>query len=103
LQNVARALGPDEWLGFFVVMSDVLVDSFDQLGHAGEHASAQTLTTPSRSTATCRRCCYYDIATNTWTQSGSKVYNDRSDEESWVRLPDGRVMTYTFVSWFQLQ
>jgi len=27
----------------------------------------------------------------------------RSDEESWVRLPDGRVMTYTFVSLFQLQ
>ena len=45
----------------------------------------------------------YDIATNTWTQSGSKVYNDRSDEESWVRLADGRVMTYTFVSLFQLQ
>jgi len=45
-----------------------------------------------------RRCCYYDIATNTWTQSSSKVYNDRSDEESWVRLADGRVMTYTFVS-----
>jgi len=43
LQDVARALGPDEWLGFFVVMSDVLVDGFDQLGHAGEHASAQTL------------------------------------------------------------
>jgi len=51
----------------------------------------------------CRRCCYYDIATNTWTQSGSKVYNDRGDEESWVRLPDGRVMTYTFVSLLQLQ
>jgi hypothetical protein len=45
----------------------------------------------------------YDIVTNTWTQSGSKVYNDRSDEESCVRLPDGRVMTYTFVSLFQLQ
>jgi hypothetical protein len=45
----------------------------------------------------------YDIATNTWTQSGSKVYNDRSDEESWVRLPDGRVMTYTFVSLLQLE
>ncbi len=31
----------------------------------------------------------YDIATKTWTQSGSKVYNDRSDEESWVRRPTG--------------
>jgi hypothetical protein len=36
----------------------------------------------------------YHIGTNTSTQSSSKVYNDRSDEESWVRLPDGRVMTY---------
>jgi hypothetical protein len=43
LQNVAHTLDPDEWLRFFVVMSDVLVDGFDQLGHAGEHASAQTL------------------------------------------------------------
>jgi hypothetical protein len=31
----------------------------------------------------------YDIATDTWTQSGSKVYNDRSEEESWVRRPTG--------------
>jgi hypothetical protein len=33
----------------------------------------------------------------------SKVYTDRSDQESWVRLPEGRVMTYTFVSLLQLQ
>jgi hypothetical protein len=45
----------------------------------------------------------YDTAANTWTQSGSKVYNHRSDEESWVRPPDGRGMTHTFVSLFQLQ
>ena len=37
---------------------------------------------------------YYDIAGNSWSQTGTKVYNDQSDEESWVRLPDGRVMTY---------
>jgi hypothetical protein len=48
LQNVARALGPDEWLGFFVVMSDVLVDGFDQLGHAGEHAYEKDATTGVR-------------------------------------------------------
>jgi hypothetical protein len=34
---------------------------------------------------------------------GLKVYNDRSDVESRVRLPDGRVMTHTFVSLFQRQ
>lgn len=36
----------------------------------------------------------YDIATNTWSFAASKVYPDRSDEESWVKLPNGQVMTY---------
>jgi len=36
----------------------------------------------------------YDITTNTWSTSGSKVYNDQSDEESWVKLSDGTVLTY---------
>lgn len=43
---------------------------------------------------TTNKSYYYDIASNTWSQTGSKVYADQSDEESWVRLPDGRVMTY---------
>ena len=42
LQNVARALGPDERLGFFVVMSDVLVDGFDR--------SDTLVNTPTRKT-----------------------------------------------------
>ncbi len=36
----------------------------------------------------------YDVPTNTWSATGSKVYNDRSDEEGWVKLADGRVLTY---------
>lgn len=36
----------------------------------------------------------YDIASNSWTFAASKVYADRSDEEGWVKLPDGRVLTY---------
>src|SRR5258705_6211136 len=36
----------------------------------------------------------YDIGTNTWSFAASKVYPDRSDEESWVKLPNGKVMTY---------
>jgi hypothetical protein len=43
---------------------------------------------------TTNKSYYYDIASDTWSQTGSKVYGDQSDEESWVRLPDGRVMTY---------
>jgi Kelch motif protein len=36
----------------------------------------------------------YNIATNTWSPAGSKVYADSSDEESWVKLPDGTILTY---------
>ena len=40
------------------------------------------------------RSYLYDIATNTWSPPASKVYNDRSNEETWVKLPDGSVLTY---------
>jgi hypothetical protein len=36
----------------------------------------------------------YDVATNGWTKKAAKFYNDSSDEETWVKLPDGRVLTY---------
>lgn len=36
----------------------------------------------------------YDIKTNSWTRTGDKVYNDSSDEETYVKLPGGKVMTY---------
>ena len=41
-----------------------------------------------------RNSFLYDIATNTWSSAAPKVYNDRSDEEGWVKLPDGSVLTY---------
>jgi hypothetical protein len=41
-----------------------------------------------------RNSFLYDIATNTWSSAVPKVYNDRSDEEGWVKLPDGSVLTY---------
>jgi hypothetical protein len=41
-----------------------------------------------------RNTYLYDIATNTWSSTAPKVYNDQSDEESWVLLGDGRVLTY---------
>jgi len=43
---------------------------------------------------TTRNTFLYDIATNTWSSAVPKVYNDRSDEEGWVKLPDGSVLTY---------
>ena len=36
----------------------------------------------------------YDIPSDTWSPAGSKFYNDRSDEETWVKLPNGNVLTY---------
>lgn len=37
----------------------------------------------------------YDPATNSWSQTGTKIHNsDRSDEETWLKLPDGSVLSY---------
>ena len=36
----------------------------------------------------------YNIASNTWTQTGTKKNNDRSDEEGWVKLPDDSILSY---------
>jgi hypothetical protein len=36
----------------------------------------------------------YDPSTNSWSQTGTKLANDRSDEETWLMLPDGSVLTY---------
>jgi hypothetical protein len=43
----------------------------------------------------------YTPSTNTWAQSGSKVYADQSDEETWVRIPDGRILTYDLFHSYQ--
>jgi autotransporter-associated beta strand protein len=37
----------------------------------------------------------YNPSTNTWrTTAGSRLRNDRSFEESWVKLPDGSILSY---------
>jgi hypothetical protein len=36
----------------------------------------------------------YDPAGDAWSQTGSKVYADQSDEEGWAKMPDGSVITY---------
>jgi hypothetical protein len=36
----------------------------------------------------------YDPNANTWTQAGTKLANDRSDEETWIKLPDDSILTY---------
>ncbi len=36
----------------------------------------------------------YNPASNTWSQTGTKLYGDQSDEETWVKLPDGSVLSY---------
>jgi hypothetical protein len=36
----------------------------------------------------------YDVASNTWAAGSTKVYDDRSNEEGWVKLADGSILTY---------
>jgi len=36
----------------------------------------------------------YDPGTNTWTPAAAKVYNDRSNEETWARMGDGSILNY---------
>lgn len=43
LQDVAGALGLDEYFGIGVAVSNVLINGFDQFGHAAEYAAAQPL------------------------------------------------------------
>ena len=36
----------------------------------------------------------YSLAANNWTPSATKTHNDRTDEEGWAVMGDGRVMDY---------
>ncbi len=36
----------------------------------------------------------YSIAENAFTQTGTKIYNDSSDEEGWAVLPNGKILSY---------
>jgi len=36
----------------------------------------------------------YDPAADTWTATGTKLRNDQSDEEAWVKLPDQSILSY---------
>jgi hypothetical protein len=41
-----------------------------------------------------RKTYTYDVATNAWSRAAQKAYDDQSDEEGWVKLGDGSIMTY---------
>jgi hypothetical protein len=36
----------------------------------------------------------YNPGNDTWTTTGAKLRGDRSDEESWLKLPDGSILSY---------
>ncbi len=36
----------------------------------------------------------YNPTTNTWSSAGTKLNSDRSDEETWTKLPDGSILSY---------
>ena len=35
----------------------------------------------------------YDPSSNSWSQAASKLFNDKSNEEGWVKLADGSILT----------
>jgi hypothetical protein len=40
----------------------------------------------------------YDPATDAWSATGSKIHNDPSREETWVKLPDNSILSYDITS-----
>ena len=40
----------------------------------------------------------YNPASNTWSQTGTKLRGDQSDEEAWVKLPDNSILSYDIFS-----
>lgn len=40
----------------------------------------------------------YNPTANTWSAGGTKVHNDQSDEEAWVKLANGDILTYDIFS-----
>ncbi len=36
----------------------------------------------------------YNVAANTWSAAGTKLSNDRSDEETWIKMADGSILSY---------
>ena len=40
-----------------------------------------------------RQAALLDLATLTWTETGTATKNDRNDEEGWTLLPNGKVLT----------
>ncbi len=44
------------------------------------------------------RTYLYDPAANTFTATGTKLRGDQSDEEAWVKLPDGSILSYDIFS-----
>ena len=44
------------------------------------------------------RTFIYNPGTNSWSLGGMKLNGDRSDEEGWVKLPDGSILSYDVFS-----
>ena len=40
----------------------------------------------------------YNPSTNNWSATGTKLRNDQSDEEAWVKLPDDSILSYDIFS-----
>src|SRR5262249_10338363 len=40
----------------------------------------------------------YNPVTNGWTAAATKLHDDRSDEETWLKLPDNSILSYDVFS-----
>ena len=40
------------------------------------------------------QCYLYDPTTNTWSPTGNKIHDDINNEETWLQLPDGSILSY---------
>ena len=43
----------------------------------------------------------FNPTTGSWSTGPTKVHNDESDEEAWIKLPDGSILTYDIFSSLQ--
>ena len=58
------------------------------------HPQEEQVHLPQQRTGARRVGHGHDIASDGWSFAAHKVYNDSSDEEGWVKLSDGGVLTY---------
>ena len=69
--------------------SEVLPNGTILAGYIGDGIPANPASVPNDGST-----FIYNPATNTWSAGATKLFNDQSDEETWVKLPGGDILSY---------